>query len=309
MCTRATPNWPRARHGGSSRGSAARHHERAGAFERGFQDRPQGRAAPAAARSHQPVGARPDVARANRGRGRRHCCGRAGKQNHALNQVERKQLVADVLDELLGLGPIEPLLKDPTITDILVNGANRVFVERYGIIEPTPVRFRTKSTFCASSRRSSRRSGRRVDPRPWSTRALPTVAASTPLSPAVDRRFDAFDPQILPCPNQHGPARRDRQHSAGRLSRYSRPSSPRAEMSSFPAAPVPGKTTLLNAMSAYIDNRERIADRGQRRASASAEPCRAAGDTPAEHRGQGRNRPARPRQERAAHAARPDHRW
>src|SRR5687768_2739374 len=51
------------------------------------------------------------------------------KQNHALNQSERKQLVGDVLDELLGLGPLEPLLKDPTITDILVNGHNKVFVE------------------------------------------------------------------------------------------------------------------------------------------------------------------------------------
>ena len=58
------------------------------------------------------------------------------KQNHALNQSERKQLVADVLDELLGLGPLEPLLKDTSITDILVNGHDRVFVERFGILEP-----------------------------------------------------------------------------------------------------------------------------------------------------------------------------
>ena len=50
------------------------------------------------------------------------------KQRHALNHVERRQLVDDVLDELLGLGPLEPLLKDGTITDILVNGANCVFV-------------------------------------------------------------------------------------------------------------------------------------------------------------------------------------
>src|SRR5436309_8447390 len=64
------------------------------------------------------------------------------KQNHALNHAERKQLVADVLDELLGLGPLEPLLKDPTINDILVNGHRRVFVERYGVLEPSPVRFK-----------------------------------------------------------------------------------------------------------------------------------------------------------------------
>ncbi len=64
-----------------------------------------------------------------------------GKQNHALNHAERKQLVGDVLDELLGLGPLEPLLKDPTITDILVNGYAKVFVERYAVLEPSPVRF------------------------------------------------------------------------------------------------------------------------------------------------------------------------
>src|SRR4029078_11853979 len=60
------------------------------------------------------------------------------KQNHALNIAERKQLVGDVLDELLGLGPLEPLLKDPTITDVLVNGCDHVFVERYGVLQTTP---------------------------------------------------------------------------------------------------------------------------------------------------------------------------
>src|SRR5205085_547317 len=64
------------------------------------------------------------------------------KQKHALNHAERKQLVSDVLDELLGLGPLEPLLKDPTITDILVNGHASVFVERFGVLEPSPVRFK-----------------------------------------------------------------------------------------------------------------------------------------------------------------------
>ena len=47
--------------------------------------------------------------------------------NHALNLAERKQLVEDILDELLGLGPLEPLLKDPSITDIMVNGAEHRF--------------------------------------------------------------------------------------------------------------------------------------------------------------------------------------
>ena len=64
------------------------------------------------------------------------------RQNQPLNNVERQQLTVDVLDELLGLGPLEPLLKDPTITDILVNGPNKVFVERFGVLEPTATRFK-----------------------------------------------------------------------------------------------------------------------------------------------------------------------
>jgi pilus assembly protein CpaF len=61
--------------------------------------------------------------------------------NHALNLAERRQLVEDILDELLGLGPLEPLLKDPTISDIMVNSATKVFVERRGRIEQVATRF------------------------------------------------------------------------------------------------------------------------------------------------------------------------
>src|ERR671913_2567809 len=85
------------------------------------------------------------------------------KQNHALNQSERKQLVADVLDELLGLGPLEPLLKDPTITDILVNGYNSVFVERYGVLEPTPVRFKDEKHLLRIIKKIVSAVGPRVD--------------------------------------------------------------------------------------------------------------------------------------------------
>src|SRR6476620_9640971 len=85
------------------------------------------------------------------------------KQNHALNLAERKQLVGDVLDELLGLGPLEPLLKDPTITDILVNGHNRVFVERYGVLEPSPVRFKDEKHLIRIIQKIVSAVGRRID--------------------------------------------------------------------------------------------------------------------------------------------------
>src|SRR3954468_14687562 len=85
------------------------------------------------------------------------------KQNHALNHAERKQLVGDVLDELLGLGPLEPLLKDPTITDILVNGHAHVFVERYGVLEPCPVRFKDERHLIRIIQKIVSAVGRRID--------------------------------------------------------------------------------------------------------------------------------------------------
>ena len=63
----------------------------------------------------------------------------------ALNQRERGQLVQDILHEVSGLGPLEPLLKDPTINDILVNTHKQVYVERYGKLERTAVRFRDEA--------------------------------------------------------------------------------------------------------------------------------------------------------------------
>src|SRR6478752_10005833 len=85
------------------------------------------------------------------------------KQNQALNNVERKALVSDVLDELLGLGPIEPLLKDPTITDILINGYNQVFVERYGVLEHTNVRFKDEKHLIRIIQKIVSAVGRRID--------------------------------------------------------------------------------------------------------------------------------------------------
>ena len=100
------------------------------------------------------------------------------KQNEALNQAERKQLVGDILDELLGLGPLEPLLKDPTITDILVNGHDQVFVERYGVLSRASSGSRTRSTFLRIIQKIVSAVGRRIDdPHPWSTHASPMEAA------------------------------------------------------------------------------------------------------------------------------------
>jgi pilus assembly protein CpaF len=59
-----------------------------------------------------------------------------------LNAVEKERLYAEILDEVLGFGPLEPLLQDPSVSDILVNTYRQVYVERYGRLESTDVRFK-----------------------------------------------------------------------------------------------------------------------------------------------------------------------
>ena len=81
----------------------------------------------------------------------------------ALNRTERSTLVDDILDELLGLGPLEPLLKDETITDILVNGADTVFVERRGLLERVGTRFQDEKHLLRIIQKIVSAVGRRID--------------------------------------------------------------------------------------------------------------------------------------------------
>jgi pilus assembly protein CpaF len=181
------------------------------------------------------------------------------KQNHALNNAERKALVSDVLDELLGLGPIEPLLKDPTITDILINGSSQVFVERYGVLETTQVRFKDEKHLYRIIQKIVSAVGRRID------ESSPMVDARL----ADGSRVNAIVPPL---------AIDGASMSIRKFSRTPISMDRLVEIGSVPA-PVAevlkavvkarrnvlisggtgsGKTTMLNAMSAFIDDRERI---------------------------------------------------
>ncbi len=181
------------------------------------------------------------------------------QQKHALNQKERMQLVEDILDELLGLGPLEPLLKDDSITDILVNGYNLVFVERGGKLEETPVRFKDERHLLRIIQKIVAAVGRRID------ESSPYVDARL----ADGSRVNAVVPPLAV------------DGSLLSIRKFSRVpiSMPRlTELGSVPAALAEvmralvaarrnilisggtgsGKTTLLNAMSAFIDHSERI---------------------------------------------------
>ena len=181
------------------------------------------------------------------------------KQNHALNQAERKQLVDDVLDELLGLGPLEPLLKDPTITDILVNGHNRVFVERYGTLEMSPVRFKDERHLIRIIQKIVSAVGRRID------ESSPMVDARLADGSRVNAVVPplALDGSLLSIRKfAKVPIRMDRLVEIGSI-----PTEVAQVLRAIVASrrnvlisggTGSGKTTLLNAMSEFIDNRERI---------------------------------------------------
>jgi pilus assembly protein CpaF len=181
------------------------------------------------------------------------------EQRTALNLAERKQLTEDVLDELLGLGPLEPLLKDPTITDILVNGHANVFVERQGRLERTRARFKDDRHLIRIIQKIVSAVGRRIDE----------------SSPLVDARLadGSRVNAVVPPLGVDGPLLSIRKFAKIpiNLSRLIAIGSVPEEVAEVLRAIVQarrnilisggtgsGKTTLLNAMSAFIDNKERI---------------------------------------------------
>jgi pilus assembly protein CpaF len=181
------------------------------------------------------------------------------KQNHALNHAERKQLVGDVLDELLGLGPLEPLLKDPTITDILVNGHANVFVERYGVLEHSPVRFKDERHLLRIIQKIVSAVGRRID------ESSPMVDARLADGSRVNAVVSplAIDGCLLSIRKfARIPISLDRLIEIGsvplQVAEVLRAIVAARRNVLISGGTGSGKTTLLNAMSAFIADHERI---------------------------------------------------
>ncbi len=123
-----------------------------------------------------------------------------------LNRQERDRIVVEVQHETFGLGPIEPLMQDPTVSDILVNGARQVYVERRGKLEPAAVEFRDDAHLMQVIERIVSKVGRRVDESsPMVDARLPDGSRVNAIIPplALDgpilsiRRF-AADPYKMP---------------------------------------------------------------------------------------------------------------
>ena len=176
-----------------------------------------------------------------------------------LSFAEREKLSRDILDEIFGLGPLEILLRDPTISDILVNRFDRVYVERSGKIEPTGLSFKDNGHLMQIIDRIVSRVGRRVD------ESSPMVDARLPDGSRVNA--------IIPPLALDGPCLSIRRFgrdpiTARGLVENKSLTEPMLEMLSsmvkgrlnllISGGTGTGKTTLLNVLSGFIPNSERI---------------------------------------------------
>jgi len=177
-----------------------------------------------------------------------------------LGAGERDALVEEIIFETLGLGPIEPLMHDPTVSDILINGPSDVFVERRGRLEKTKVRFHDLEHLISIVQRIAARIGRRID------EASPIVDARLPDGSRMNAIIHplALDGALVSI-------RRFSAHPLLGSDLVARGSAT-PEIIEFLAACVrsrlnilvsggtgSGKTTLLNFLSSYIAKDERIA--------------------------------------------------
>jgi pilus assembly protein CpaF len=176
-----------------------------------------------------------------------------------LNDAERRQLTDDLLEETIGVGPLAPLMADPAVTDILVNGPNQVYIERFGRLEETDVRFRDTDHLLRIIQRIAARVGRHVD------EASPMVDARLPDGSRVNA--------TLPPVSLDGPALSIRRFGRRRLRRADllRLGMMSQEMVAFLELAVQlrknilisggtgaGKTTFLGAVTEAIPHTERI---------------------------------------------------
>lgn len=85
------------------------------------------------------------------------------QEQRPLSAPEKSQLLREVMDDIFGLGPIEEFLRDSDVSDILVNGANKIYIERFGVLEKTNVTFRDDEQLIQVIQRIASRIGRRID--------------------------------------------------------------------------------------------------------------------------------------------------
>ncbi len=183
----------------------------------------------------------------------------ANEHKLLLNSEEQHAASRDLMNDIVGLGPLEPLLHDDRNTDILVNGAGQIFVEQHGILQLTEIKFRSDAQVMHVAQRIATSVGRRVD------RASPMLDARLPDGSRVN--------VVFPPASVDGPCISIRKFSRDAIGFeqmivHDSMSPPLAKFLEIvtrcrlnimiSGGTGSGKTTLLAAMSSYIDRRERV---------------------------------------------------
>jgi pilus assembly protein CpaF len=185
-----------------------------------------------------------------------HLC---SQQSVNLPAEDREAMVREIMDEIYGFGPIEPLMGDPDVSDVLINGPDSVFIERNGLLERTDIRFANNEHLIHFIQRLVGRAGRRID------EVSPMVDAKLPDG----SRLNAVIPPLA----LRGPTvsiRRFKTHGIT-FEDMVRTGSLTPEMADFMVASVrgrmnivvsggtgAGKTTMLNNISRFIPESERV---------------------------------------------------
>src|SRR4051812_18054663 len=181
------------------------------------------------------------------------------EENTPLSMSERESFLADIIDEVFGLGPLEPLLRDPGISDILVNTYKNVYVEKQGKLERLPTTFQDDRHLMRVIDRIVSGVGRRVDD------SSPMVDARLADGSRVNAIIPplAVDGPLLSI--RRFPAERLKAHDLVNIRSMTRPMLEflehcvRSKLNMLISGGTgAGKTTLLNVLSAFISERERI---------------------------------------------------
>jgi pilus assembly protein CpaF len=181
------------------------------------------------------------------------------EESTPLSRMEKERITEEVLNEVFGLGPLEPLLQDPTVSDILVTTPKLVYVERYGKLHRTPVEFKDNAHLLRIIEKIVSRVGRRVDESsplvdarlPDGSRVnavIPPVAVDGPLLSIRRFRRDPIQPEELV---------RNLTLTEGMLQITQACVKARLNII-ISGGTGAGKTTLLNVLSGYIPEDERI---------------------------------------------------
>ena len=225
-------------------------------------------------------------------------------KNFAMSIAEQEELLEDICNDVLGYGPLEPLLARDDIADIMVNGSRQVYIEVNGKVEQTGIRFRDNQQLLNICQRIVSQVGRRVDE----------------SSPICDARLpDGSRVNVIAAPLAiDGTALTIRKFKKDKLTldqlvKFGAISPEGAEILKIigrvrcniviSGGTGSGKTTLLNCLTNYIDRDERVITCEDFRGTpVAAAACGSSGNPPAEPRGRRRSHDARPRQELPAHA-------